>query len=121
MLTLPILHLSRYIIRNREDYYRLLIGVSRDAAREPWIFYVLRGVEEAAAWTQGKIEAIRKLSRHTAEFFRSMLPKFYSRELVDLLFEQPDSRIQNIIQAGLAERHAASRYLKNLVGIGVLE
>lgn len=121
LLTLPILYLSRYIIRNREDYYRLLIGVTRDEAWEPWILYVLRGVEETAVWTQGKIEAIRKLSRHTAEFFRSRLPKLYSRELVDLIFEQPYCRIQNITQAGLAERHAASRYLKNLVGIGVLE
>jgi Fic family protein len=54
LLTLPILHLSRYIIRNWEDYYRLLIGVSGDKAWEPWILYVLRGVEETAAWTQGK-------------------------------------------------------------------
>lgn len=121
LLTLPILYLSRYIIRNREDYYRLLIGVTRDEAWEPWILYVLHGVEETAIWTQGKIEAIRTLSRHTAEFFRSRLPKLYSRELVDLIFEQPYCRIQNITQAGLAERHAASRYLKNLVGIGVLE
>jgi Fic family protein len=121
LLTLPILYLSRYIIRNREDYYRLLIGVTRDEAWEPWILYVLRGVEETAVWTQGKIEAIRKLSRHTAEFFRSRLPKLYSRELIDLIFEQPYCRIQNITQAGLAERHAASRYLKNLVSIGVLE
>ena len=121
LLTLPILYLSRYIIRNREDYYRLLIGVTRDEAWEPWILYVLRGVEETAVWTQGKIEAIRKLSRHTAEFFRSRLPKLYSRELIDLIFEQPYCRIQNITQAGLVERHAASRYLKNLVRIGVLE
>lgn len=121
LLTLPILYLSRYIIRNREDYYRLLIGVTRDEAWEPWILYVLRGVEETAVWTQGKIEAIRKLSRHTAEFFRSRLPKLYSSELIDLIFEQPYCRIQNITQAGLAERHAASRYLKNLVSIGVLE
>ena len=120
-MTLPILYLSRYIIRNREDYYRLLIGVTREEAWEPWILYVLRGVEETAVWTQGKIEAIRKLSRHTAEFFRSRLPKLYSRELIDLIFEQPYCRIQNITQAGLVERHAASRYLKNLVGIGVLE
>ena len=121
LLTLPILHLSRYIIRNREDYYRLLIGVSGDKAWEPWILYVLRGVEETAAWTQGKREGIRKLSCHTAEFFRSIRPKFYRRELFDLLSEQPFCRIQNITQAGLAERHAASPYLKNLLGIGVLD
>ena len=121
LLTLPILYLSRYIIRNREDYYRLLVGVTREAAWEPWILYILQGVEETALWTQKKIESIRILSRHTAEYVRYQLPKIYSRELIDVLFEQPYCRIQNITQAGLAERHAASRHLKNLVGIGVLE
>jgi Fic family protein len=121
LLTLPILYLSRYIIHHRSDYYRLLIGVTRDEAWEPWILYFLKGVEETAVWTQRKIEAMRKLALNTAEYFRKALPKIYSRELVDLLFEQPYCRIQNLTQAGLAERHAASRYLKSLVGIGILE
>jgi hypothetical protein len=41
--------------------------------------------------------------------------------LVDLLFEQPYCRIQNLTQTGIAQRHAASRYLKDLCEIGVLE
>lgn len=90
-------------------------------AWEPWILYVLKGVEETAWWTQRKIEAMRKLAHSTAEYFRKALPNIHSRELVDLLFEQPYCRIRNITQAGLAERHAASRYLKSLVRIGVLE
>lgn len=78
-------------------------------------------MEETALWTQKKIEAVRKLSLHTVEHVRTALPKIYSRELVDVLFEQPYCRITNFIQAGIAERHASSRYLKDLVGIGVLE
>ena len=120
LLTLPILYLSRYIIQNREDYYRLLLGVTREQAWEPWILFILTGVEETALWTLKKIEAVRKLSLHTVEHVRTALPKIYSRELVDVLFEQPYCRIANFIQAGIAERHASSRYLKDLVGIGVL-
>ena len=37
LLTLPILYLSRYIIENRVDYYRLLLEVTRDAVWEPWV------------------------------------------------------------------------------------
>jgi len=121
LLTLPILYLSRYIIQNRDDYYRLLLAVTREKSWEPWIHYILTGVEETAVWTQKKIEAIRKLSLHTVDHVRGALPKIYSRELVDVLFEQPYCRIQNLIQSGIAERHASSRYLKELVGIGVLE
>lgn len=121
LLTLPILYLSRYIIQNRDDYYRLLLDVTREGAWEPWLLYFIRGVEETAVWTRKKIEAIRELSLHTVEHVRGSLPKIYSRELVDLLFEQPYCRIQNLTQTGIAQRHAASRYLKDLCEVGVLE
>jgi Fic family protein len=120
LLTLPILYLSRYIIRHKEDYYRLLLEVTRSSAWEPWILYMLQAVEETAIWTTAKIEAIRQLALHTVEHVRSAAPKIYSRELVDLVFAQPYCRIQNVTEAGIAARQAASRYLKQLAEIGVL-
>jgi len=121
LLTLPVLYLSRYIIQHKEDYYRLLLEVTRDADWEPWILYMLRAVEETARWTTAKIEAIRRLSMHTIETVRLTAPKIYSRELVDLIFEQPYCRIQDVATAtGIAARQTASRHLKQLVDIGVL-
>ena len=121
LLTLPILYLSRYIIQHKADYYRLLLGVTRDYAWEPWILYVLKGVEETATWTTAKIAAIRELQAHTIEHVKAQAEKTYSRELIELIFEQPYCRILNLTETGLAGRHAASRYLKRLVEIGVLE
>lgn len=122
LLTLPVLYLSRYIIQNKDDYYRLLLDVTRTQAWEPWILYILRGVEETATWTTAKIEAIRRLSDHTIDYVRRAAPKSYSRELVDLIFEQPYCRIQDVTAAtGVAARQTASRHLKQLVAIGVLE
>ena len=121
LLTLPVLYLSRYIIQHKEDYYRLLLDVTRNAGWEPWILYMLRAVEETAKWTTAKIEAIRLLSAHTIETVRRAAPKVYSRELVDLIFEQPYCRIQDVSAAtGIAARQTASRHLKQLVEIGVL-
>jgi DNA-binding IclR family transcriptional regulator len=48
------------------------------------------------------------------------LPKIYSRELVDVIFEQPYCRISDLVHKGVAKRQAASRYLKELVELGVL-
>lgn len=121
LLTMPILYLSRYIIAHKADYYRLLLGVTRDEAWEPWILYVLRGVEETAQWTTEKIAAIRALQNHTIEHVKRTASKIYSRELVELIFAQPYCRISNVIDASLGERHAASRYLKKMVEIGVLQ
>jgi len=120
LLPQPILYLSRYIIAHKADYYRLLLAVTSDGAWEDWILYMLRGVEETAAWTTAKIGAIRKLSSETADYIRQTLPKVYSRELVDLIFEQPYCRIANVVEADIAGRQAASRYLKALAGAGVL-
>jgi cell filamentation protein, protein adenylyltransferase len=121
LLTLPILYLSRYIIKHKKDYYRLLMQVTCESAWEAWILYVLKAVEETSNWTKQKIAAIRQLLTHTTEYVREKQPKIYSRELVDLIFEMPYCRIADVIEAGLARRQAASRHLKALVEIGVLQ
>lgn len=121
LLTLSILYLSRYIIQNKADYYRLLLDVTRHQAWEAWVIYVLLGVEETARWTTAKIAAIRALSALTITHVRQAAPKIYSRELVDLIFDLPYRRIQNVVDANLGGRQAASRYLKQLVDIGVLK
>jgi len=121
LLTLPILYLSRFIIAHKADYYRLLLDVTRRHAWEPWILYMLRGVQETAAWTTGKIAAIRALQVATIDHVRSAAPKIYSHELVDLVFELPYCRIQNVVAKNIAGRQAASRYLKQLCDIEVLK
>lgn len=120
LLTLPILYLSRYIIQHKTDYYRLLSQVTREQAWEPWLLYILKGVEQTASWTTTKIAAIRALSEQTTEHIRTRLPKVYSHELVSLLFQLPYCRISSLTEAGIAKRQTASLYLKQLVEIGVL-
>lgn len=121
LLRLPILYLSRFIIRNKSEYYELLLSVTRDEAWEPWVLYVLRGVDETARWTIAKIDAVRALEQATAEYVRRALPRVYSHEMVQVLFQQPYCRIANLVESGLMARQAASRHLKQLVATGVLQ
>ena len=121
LLQLPILYLSRHIIQNKADYYRLLLAVTKEHDWETWILYMLKAVEETSRWTTAKIGGIRALTEHTTAHVRQALPKIYSRELVDVIFEQPYCRISDLMTKGVAQRQAASRYLKELVGIGVLQ
>jgi Fic family protein len=120
LLNLPVLYLSRYIIAHKADYYRLLQEVTRTQAWEEWVLYMLRAVEETARWTTQKIAAIRTLAEHTTDYVRQKLPKIYSRELIETIFEQPYCRIGNLVDKEVAQRQAASRYLKELAGAGVL-
>ncbi|WP_443080142.1 hypothetical protein [Thiomicrospira sp. S5] len=57
---------------------------------------------------------------HTREYIKASLPKIYSYELVDLIFEQPYCRINNLVEREIAKRQTASVYLKQLCEIGVL-
>ena len=121
LLTLPILYLSRYIIQHKGDYYRLLREVTQTDEWEEWILFVLKGVEATARWTTTKIEAIRNLQKHTTDYVQKASPKIYSYELINLIFELPYCRIQNVTQRGVAVRQTASSYLKELVKLQVLE
>lgn len=121
LIDTPTLYLSRYIIRNKADYYTLLLEVTAQSRWEAWIVYMLEAVRSTAQWTTTKIAAIRNLLDTTSETIRDGAPKIYSRELAEIIFVQPYCRISDLVSAGIAQRQSASVYLKELVDIGVLE
>jgi Fic family protein len=121
LIDTPVIYLSRYIIRNKADYYKLLHSVTAESKWEEWILYMLEAVRNTAQWTTSKISAIRDLLDDTAEAIRQRAQKIYSRELAEIIFVQPYCRISDLVNAGIAQRQSASVYLKELVDIGVLE
>lgn len=120
LLELPVLYLSRYIIQNKQEYYRRLRAVTEQQDWEIWLLYMLTMVEETARWTTDRIAAIRELLDTTAERCRKELPKVYSRELIELIFYQPYCKVAFVVEAGLAERKTAARYLRELERAGIL-
>ena len=120
LLRLPVLYLSRYILSHKKAYYGLLLDVTRRQASEPWIVFMLKGIEETARWTTARISGINQLQRRTAAYVKRSLPKIYSRDLVDALFVQPYCRIANLVESGVAKRQTAAVYLRDLCTIGVL-
>jgi Fic family protein len=82
---------------------------------------MLEGIEATSHWTTDKISAIRTLSVHTRDYVKQAKPKVYSQELIGVIFTQPYCRISHLDRAGIAKRQTASRYLKELAAIGVLE
>ena len=122
LLDLPVLYLSKYIIEQKSDYYRLLRDVTEHQVWEPWILYMLDAVEQTALYTRDKILAIRTLLIKTLEFTREELPsRVYSKDLIELLFHRPYTKAQFLVDAGIAERKTAANYLKELEGIGILQ
>ena len=121
LLNLPILYLSRYIIKTKEDYYRLLLGITKHQDWISWIMYILTGIIQTCEWTIHKIEAIRTLHQDTSDYVKVTAPTVYSRELIDAIFEQPYIRIGTVVNKQIAKRQTASNYLAKLVELGVLQ
>jgi len=122
LLDLPILYLSKAIIESKSDYYRLLRQVTVSDAWESWVLYMLDVIQKTAVDTRNKIVAIRELLEKTLDDARKKLPgRVYSKELIELLFHQPYTKGQFLVDAGIAERKTAAEYLKELEHIGILK
>lgn len=120
LLDSPILYLSRYIIRNKISYYRLLQEVRTKGVWEEWILFMLDGIEETATETLKLIKKINALVEKTAEDILITLPKIYSRELVDLLFYEFYTKTVFIEKGLRVSRRTAVTYLTALEEQGFL-
>ena len=114
LLDLPVLYLSRYIVRNKPDYYRGLQAVRDQDAWEAWILYMLRAVEETSRETLTKVRGIRDLMQSTKQRLRSDLPKLYSQDLLNNLFRHPYTKIEFIERDLAVSRPTATKYLAAL-------
>ena len=122
LLTLPVLYMSGYIISRKADYYRLLRKVTEEEDWESWILFMLEAVEKTARETTAKIEAISALLEETVEEAKAKLPdRVYSKELIEVLFEQPYCKIKFLVDKGIAQRQTAGDYLNELEEIGILK
>jgi Fic family protein len=121
MLDIPILYLSRYIIKNKSDYYRLLQEVRTKEHWEAWILYMLEGVEKTSLETIELINGINDLMAKTQNKISTELPKVYSKDLVEVLFLHPYTKIDFLVERLNITRKTASKYLNELENIGILK
>ena len=82
---------------------------------------MLNAVEFTSLKTIAKIKSITSLLNETIDFVKENEPKTYKKELIELLFEQPYSKIDFVVKRLNVERKAGSRYLKKLEEIGILK
>jgi len=120
LLDIPILYLSSYINENKSEYYRLLNQVNKTDEWEDYILYILKAIEATSNRTISKINAIKNLLSETILIAQNKEPKIYRKELIELLFEQPYSKIEFVVEKLNVERKAASRYLKKMENIEII-
>lgn len=120
LLDIPILYLSRYIVRTKTDYYRLLQRVREQDAWEEWVLYMLTAVERSSATAIKTVISIREALLTAKHSIRAQF-RFYSQDLINNLFTHPYTKIEFIQRDLRVSRLTARKYLEALTAAGFLQ
>jgi len=120
LLDSPILYLSRAIMRRKPDYYRLFQQVRDHDNWEDWVSYMLDAVQWTAIDT---LHTVRAIAHNMREYKHAIRAKhrFYSQDLINLLFSHPYSKIEHLQTTLGVSRLTAMNYLNRLTADGFLQ
>ena len=118
LLKIPVLYLSRFIIQNKSEYYKLLQETRDTGDYEPWILYMLSGVEQTSRQTIEVIKNIQTIMADYKQRIRRDLPKIYSQDLLNNLFKHPYTKIEFLEKDLRKSRITATKYLDILAEEG---
>jgi Fic family protein len=120
LLDIPVLYLSRYIVRHKADYYRLLQAVRDQDCWEDWVLFMLAAVEDTARQTIDTIQATKQALMDYKHRIR-VQHKFYNQDLINNLFTHPYTKIEFVMRDLNVSRLTATRYLNELTKTGFVE
>jgi Fic family protein len=139
LMPLPLLYLSAFFHRHRQDYYELLMAVSERGAWLDWIFFFLRGVAEQAqdaifrakrlqdlqaAWRQ-RLTRPRgsALPLRLAEslFASPVLTIPEAQRLLGVTYPSAQRNVQKLVEAGILRQVGESSYGRTFVATEILQ
>ena len=85
----PLLYLSAYFERNRQEYYDQLFRVSAKGDWGTWLHYFLTGVTEQAKDALSRTRQVRELQNTYRSLLQERRASGNALRLVDALFAQP--------------------------------
>ncbi len=120
LLDKPILYLSGYIVRHKEEYYRLLQKTRETHEWEEWVIYMLKAIEQSSRKAISLIHNITALFNQYEIRIKDELPKIYSQDLLNNLFKQPYTKIDFLMKDINKSRQTTTKYLDELVDKNIL-
>jgi len=122
LMPLPLLYLSAFFEKYRNEYYELLMKVSENGAWHEWVTFFLRGVEEQARDAIVRAKRLQDLQIEWKERLSQARASALVLRLTDSLFISPVITIpeaQRIL--GAKQYHTARKSIEKLVTAGILK
>lgn len=120
LLSQPLLYLSAFFSRHRQEYYDLLIAVSEHGAWTEWISFFLHGVEEQALDAVNRAQRLQDLQTAWHERLTEARVSALVLQLADHLFDTPVITIPEAERLLDVTYRSAKRNVEKLVDAGIL-
>ena len=120
LLPLPMLYLSAYFERHRQDYYDLLLVVSAGGAWRDWLLFFLRGVAEQARDAIARARRLQDLQLAWRQRLTQARTSTLLVRLADSLFESPRLTVPQAQRILKVTYRSAQLNVEKLVKAGIL-
>ena len=121
LLSQPLLYLSDFFERYRDEYYRLLLNVSQKGDWKAWIAFFLNGVRQQSENALSTIQKLLDLqNQYRALATGRRVPKIVNR-LIDYLFANPIISISALSKAWEVPFPTVQRGVNYLIKKGILK
>ncbi len=121
VLSQPLLNLSAYFDRYRQEYYDHLLAVSQRGRWEEWLRFFLRGVNAQAQDSVFRMSQLQGIRARYEELVRADRNPQRMTAVIDFMFSRPILTLRQLESALDMPYMAAKRYIDKLVEAGVLK
>ncbi|MFZ5434533.1 MAG: Fic family protein, partial [Calditrichota bacterium] len=115
-LTHPLLYLSAYFEKNREEYYDRLMEVSQTGQWDNWFAFFLKGASEQAADAIQRAEQVLALHHQ----YTSLDLSKTARRVIEMIFDNPFLTIKWVSEKAQVSGVSAGAAVRQLVDTGIL-
>lgn len=121
VLEYPLLYVSGYLERNRNDYFNKLLEITTKGKRKEWIHFFLAGIEEQANRSRSILEEIYKLYKEHLAIVRANISAGYVPQLVEYIFKRPGMKAPDVAKELKITHATALQALRKMSELGILQ
>ncbi|CAI2719583.1 Fic family protein [Nitrospina watsonii] len=122
ILAMPLLYLSHYLKRNKQEYYDRLMEIRNKGDWEGWLKFFLSGVKDVSIQAKETSKKILDLQRDCRQLVHQKIGNStLAFKLIDYLFEQPFLNSKKTQESLECSSAASINLLNKFVDLGLLD